>query len=249
MNSVDLVIPVYNEEAQLAKSIAVLRAFLSKNLDMPYRIVVADNGSTDTTLGIAKSLSEQYKDVGYVHLEQKGRGRALRRAWLESPASIVSYMDVDLSTDLVHFPALVKAIAQDGYDIAIGSRLSRGSKVKRAFKREFISRSYNLMIKMMFRTRFSDAQCGFKAVSRKAAQELVPLIKDQAWFFDTELLLLATMKGYRIKEIPVRWIDDPDSRVRIVKTATEDIKGLLRLRFRPLPKLGAGDSRRHRPPQ
>ncbi|HUU62792.1 MAG TPA: glycosyltransferase family 2 protein, partial [Dehalococcoidia bacterium] len=149
----------------------------------------------------------------------------------ESAADIVSYMDVDLSTDLAAFPHLIQAI-EEGYSIAIGSRLLPGSSVKRSFKRELTSRSYNLIIKSMFRTRFSDAQCGFKALSGKAAQELVPLIQDQEWFFDTELLILAEKKGYRIREIPVAWIEDPDTRVAIASTVSEDLKGLLRLRFR-----------------
>lgn len=238
MSAVDVVIPVYNEERALAKSINTLRGFLKEHLgsDVGFRVVVADNGSTDDTLEVAKKLAAEYPEVTYVHIEQKGRGRALRRTWLESPADIVSYMDVDLSTGLNAFPRLMQAI-QDGYDIAIGSRLMKGSKVyKRSFKRELTSRCYNLLIKVMFFTRQSDAQCGFKALSRKAAQEIIPLIKNQAWFFDTELLLIARRKGYRIKEIPVTWVDDPDTRVRIVSTVVEDIKGLLRLRFLPLPK-------------
>ena len=232
MNSVDVVIPVYNEENVLAGSVTVLRGFLSESLPNPWRIVIADNGSSDGTLGIARSLSEQHADVDYVQIELKGRGRALRKAWLESPAGIVSYMDVDLSTKLDAFPKLISAL-EDGYDIAIGSRLMRGAKVRRSLKREVTSRGYNLLIKLMFFPSFTDAQCGFKAVRRDAAQELVPLIEDQAWFFDTELLLLAEMKGYRIKEVPVEWMEDSDTRVKIARTAWEDVKGLFRVRFRP----------------
>ena len=232
MNSVDVVVPVYNEEGGLARSVAVLRDFLAENLSCRWQIVIADNGSVDGTLAIAKDLSEQSPDVRYIQLELKGRGRALRKAWLETDADVVSYMDVDLSTKLDAFPELIRAL-DEGYDIAIGSRLMKGSKVKRSLKREMTSRGYNLLIKGLFRSSFSDAQCGFKAVKRDVAQELVPLIKDQAWFFDTELLLLAGMKGYRIKDVPVEWVEDEDTRVRIAKTAWEDIKGLLRLRFRP----------------
>lgn len=232
MNSVDVVIPVYNEEAALARSVAILRDFLAKNLSCRWRIVIADNGSVDGTLAVARELAQQYPDVGYVQLEQKGRGRALRKAWLESDADVVSYMDVDLSTKLDAFPELLYAL-EEGYDIAIGSRLMKGSNVKRSLKREVTSRGYNLLIKAMFCSSFSDAQCGFKAVKRDAVQVLVPLIKDQAWFFDTELLLLAGMKGYRIKDVPVEWVEDEDTRVHIASTAWEDIKGLLRVRFRP----------------
>jgi len=234
MTSVDVVIPVYNEEHVLARSVATLRQFLGQNLPQSWTIVIADNASTDKTWEVAQALDQQHSDVVSLHLDEKGRGRALRRAWLQSSADIVSYMDVDLSTDLKAFPPLIRAI-EDGYGVATGSRLLPSSSVTRSFRREFTSRSYNLLIKAMFLAKFSDAQCGFKALSSKAAQELVPQIKDQEWFFDTELLILAEKRGYRIKEIPVAWVEDPDSRVAIVRTMREDLKGLLRLRFRPLP--------------
>jgi glycosyltransferase involved in cell wall biosynthesis len=232
MNSVDIVVPVYNEEKVLPKCVSILHDFLSNNLSRPWQIVIADNGSEDGTLAVTKALSQQYSNVTYVHLDLKGRGRALRKTWLESDADIVSYMDVDLSTGLDAFPELLESL-DEGYDVAVGSRLMAGSKIKRSLKREVTSRGYNLLIKMMFCSSFTDAQCGFKAVKRDTVQELVPLIKDQAWFFDTELLLLAGMKGYRIKDMPVEWVEDVDTRVRIVSTAWEDIKGLFRLRFRP----------------
>lgn len=234
MPRVDVVIPVYNEEAALEKSVLALREFLQKNCPIEWRVVVANNASTDSTIEIAKRLSERFKDVGYVHLDVKGRGRALRKAWLESDADIVSYMDVDLSTNLRFFPPLIQALL-NGYDVAIGSRLMPASRVTRTLKREVISRCYNLLVKALFFTTFSDAQCGFKGLTRLAARKLVPLVKDESWFFDTELLILAEKKGYRIKEVPVEWIEDLDSRVHIVRTATDDIKGLLRVRFHRLP--------------
>lgn len=232
VTSVDVVIPVYNEEGVLAQGVTILREFLRENLPYGWKIVIADNGSTDKTWEIAEALSCEHAEVVSLHLDEKGRGRALRKAWLESPADIVSYIDIDLSTDLRAFPELIRAI-EESYDIAIGSRLMCGSSVKRSFKRELTSRSYNLLIKAMFRTKFSDAQCGFKALSSRAAQELIPLIQNQKWFFDTELLILAERKGYRIKEVPVVWVEGPDSKVSIPKTAFEDLKGLLRMRFRP----------------
>jgi glycosyltransferase involved in cell wall biosynthesis len=229
---VDVVIPVYNEEGDLESSVTRLRQFLLDNVKHDWRIVVADNASQDRTLEIAKALAERYPgEVSYVHLDLKGRGRALRRAWTESDADIVSYMDVDLSTDLGAFPPLIDSLIDSDCDIAIGSRLAKGAQVQRGLKREFISRTYNLMIKCLFRNRFSDAQCGFKAVTRRAVKDIVPLIEDQAWFFDSELLLLAERMGYRIAEVPVTWADDPDSRVKIASTAWEDIKGLVRVRF------------------
>jgi glycosyltransferase involved in cell wall biosynthesis len=232
LSSVDIVIPAYNEEKDLPRSVAVLWDFLNEHLPYQWQIVIADNGSTDKTLAVAQALSQQYPRVAYVHLDQKGRGRALRRAWLGSRADAVSYMDVDLSTKLDAFPNLIKAL-DEGYGVAIGSRLMRGSKVRRSLKREITSRGYNLLIKIMFWPSFSDAQCGFKAVRRDVVQDIVPLTRDNAWFFDTELLLLAQRRGYRIKEVPVEWVEDAGSTVKIAKTAWEDIKGLLRLRFCP----------------
>jgi glycosyltransferase involved in cell wall biosynthesis len=229
---VDVVIPVYNEEQDLEPSVSRLRQFLLENVEYDWRIVIGDNASIDRTLEIAKELAARYPgQVTYVHLDQKGRGRALRKAWTESDADIVSYMDVDLSTDLGAFPPLIDSLIDSEYDVAIGSRLKRGSQVQRGLKREVISRIYNAMIKLMFWNKFSDAQCGFKAVTRRAVRDIVPLIKDQAWFFDSELLLLAERMGYRVFEVPVKWADDPDSRVRIASTAWEDVKGLFRVRF------------------
>lgn len=230
MASVDVVIPVYNEEHVLPQSIDVLHRFLGENLRHDWRIVVADNASIDATLAVARRLAQEYSNIEALHIPQKGRGRALRAAWLESGADICSYMDVDLSTELAAFPKLIDAIAVEGYDVAIGSRLAEQARIKRSLKREVLSRGYNFLIKAIFQTRFSDAQCGFKAANRRAVRDLVPLIENNEWFFDTELLILAEKKGYRVKEIPVRWIEDADTRVNIRKTVTEDIQGLLRLR-------------------
>ena len=232
--TVDVVIPVYNEEKDLPGSIAILTKFLEDNLENPWRITIADNGSTDGTLSVAEMLSTKHAGLTCVHIPQKGRGRALRQVWLESTADIVSYMDVDLSTDLGHFHQLLEAI-DEGAHIAIGSRLMKGSRVTRSLKRELISRSYSTLIRVLFFTPFRDAQCGFKAVTRSTAQALLPLVKDNGWFFDSELLIIAAHNGIPIREIPVHWEDDPDTRVRIVRTAWEDIKGLLRLRFGSIP--------------
>ena len=231
--SLDVVVPVLNEERALAASVTKLHTFLSDQLgDYEWRILIADNGSTDLTFQVAQRLSEQYARLESIRLEQRGRGRALKRAWSESNADIVCYMDVDLSTDLEALPFLVEAISSGGYDVATGSRLMRASRViDRSPVREFVSRAYNLIFRAMFLVGFRDAQCGFKALSRRAVRDVVPLVRDTGWFFDTELLVLAEKNGYRVKEVPVKWTDDPDSRVKIVSTAYEDMKGLLRLRF------------------
>jgi glycosyltransferase involved in cell wall biosynthesis len=237
--TVDIVIPVLNEEVALPGCIEKLYAFIAEHPDRDWRVVVADNGSTDRTTEIANELAEKHAGLSVSRLDQRGRGRALKQAWGESDADVRLYMDVDLSTDLKSLPPLVAAIAEDGYEVAIGSRLMNGSEVvDRTLKREITSRGYNILIHLFFPlTKFKDAQCGFKAVSRKAAENLVPLAKDNAWFFDTELLLLAGKAGYGTKEVPVHWEDDPDTRVKIISTAWEDVKGLLRLRFkgRPVP--------------
>ncbi len=238
MTTVDIVIPVLNEEHSLPRCIETLSAFLAESLPHQWRIVVADNGSTDSTLDVAAEYSRNQPDsVAAIHLDQRGRGRALKRAWTESSADILSYMDVDLSTGIEAFPSLVSAIANEGCHLAWGSRLSSGSRTQRSLKRETISRAYNLIIRTGMRTRFRDAQCGFKAISRDAAQILLPHIRDTGWFFDTELLVIAEKQGFRCKEIPVAWKEDPDSRVKIASTAIHDLRGLARLRFGGIPNI------------
>ncbi len=237
--SVDIVIPVLNEEDALAQCIRNINNFFSSRSNTyKINILIADNGSHDSTLDIAIKLSEQYPNVTYIHLTQRGRGRALKAAWTKSEAHIVSYMDVDLSTDLQALPKLVDAISLEGYEVAVGSRLMKDSiVVNRSPKREFLSRSYSLLFRILFFTGFKDAQCGFKAISRKVVNDIIPHIQDNGWFFDTELLILSEKNGYKIKEIPVTWTDDPDTRVKIFKTAYEDLKGLLRLRLWDLRKV------------
>ena len=240
MATVDVVIPVLNEEHSLGRCIETLGSFLRDNLPHDWRIVVADNGSTDATLAVATGFAESRPDeVGVIHLDERGRGRALKRAWRESTADVVSYMDVDLSTGLDAFPPLVAAIVDKGCHLAWGSRLSRESQTERSFKREFISQTYNRIIRLSMATHFRDAQCGFKAMSRAAADVLLPHIQDNGWFFDTELLIIAEKRGFRWKEVPVAWEEDPDTRVKVVKTALDDLRGLARLRFSGLPDVRA----------
>jgi len=230
--TVDVVIPVLNEQAALGSSVETLRSFLIEHCPYAWRIVVADNGSKDRTPEICAELKERYPgQVDFIRLEQRGRGRALRAAWTRSDADVVTYMDVDLSTNLRALPPLLAALIHSDYDLATGSRLMHGAIVTRQWKREIISRAYNLLIHLLFWNRFRDAQCGFKGATRRAVEELLPQVKDQEWFFDTELLLKGERQGYRIFELPVEWIEDLDTRVKIVKTATDDITGLLRVRF------------------
>ena len=233
--AIDIVIPVLNEEKSLAACVMELREFLEAHLpNNPWRIIIADNGSVDNTSSISDLLLRKYPGVSYMYLPQRGRGRALRNAWMESNAALGGYMDVDLSTRLTSLPLLIRSI-EEGYDIAIGSRLKPGAKIRRTLKREILSRIYNLLVKTMFWVPLSDVQCGFKVMTTHAAKMILPLVKNNHWFFDTELLIVAAKNGFRISEIPVEWVEDKDSRVKIIQTACEDIKGLFRLRFGGVP--------------
>ncbi len=226
---VEVVVPVHNEQEVLAHSVRRLHRYLSDSFPYPFRITVADNASTDRTWEVASGLSRELTGVYAVRLQRKGRGGALHHVWARSDADVVSYMDVDLSTGLEAFLPLVAPLLSGHSDVAIGSRLSRTARVVRGPKREVISRCYNLILRTTLRAGFSDAQCGFKAVRTDRVRQLLPLVEDNGWFFDTELLVIAERIGLRIHEVPVDWRDDPDSRVDIVATALADIKGIARL--------------------
>jgi putative flippase GtrA len=227
--TVEIVVPVYNEEADLEASMRRLHTYLSTSFPLTWIVTIADNASTDRTWGIACRLAGELDGVNALHLEQKGRGRALRAAWSRSAARVVMYMDVDLSTDLDALLPLVAPLVSGHSDVAIGTRLASASRVVRGPKREAISRAYNLLLRTTLRSGFSDAQCGFKAVRTDVARALLPSIEDEEWFFDTELLVVAERAGLRIHEVPVDWVDDPDSRVDVVGTAVADLHGIWRL--------------------
>lgn len=226
--TLEVVIPVYNEERDLEASVLRVLDHLA-TLPWSCRVTIADNASTDGTAVVARRLAHAHADVRVVHLAEKGRGRALKKAWLASDAAVLVYMDVDLSTDLNALLPLVAPLISGHSDLAIGSRLGHGSRVHRGPKRELISRCYNLLLRGTLRARFTDAQCGFKAIRADVAREVLPLVEDDAWFFDTELLVLAERAGLRIHEVPVDWVDDPDSTVDIVRTALDDLRGIVRL--------------------
>ena len=226
---VDIVVPVRNEERDLAPSVRRLVSYLREGFPFTARVTIADNGSTDGTWAIADRLARELDEVRAVRMEQPGRGRALRAIWSTSDAEVLAYMDVDLSTDLNALLPLVAPLLSGHSDLAIGTRLARGSRVIRGPRRELISRCYNMLLHACMGARFSDAQCGFKAIRREQARVLLPLIQDTGWFFDTELLVLAERAGLRIHEVPVDWIDDLDSRVDIVATARADLRGMVRL--------------------
>lgn len=225
----DVVVPVYNEEADLEPSIRRLHDYLSESFPYSFRITIADNASTDRTPEVAAALAAELDHVRSIRLEAKGRGRALRTVWTQSDAAVLAYMDVDLSTDLAALLPLVAPLISGHSHLAIGTRLARGSRVVRGAKREVISRCYNLILRGTLAARFSDAQCGFKAIRRDVATVLLPLVEDHGWFFDTEMLVLAQRSGLRVHEVPVDWVDDPDSRVDVVATALADLRGVARL--------------------
>lgn len=227
--TVDLVVPVYNEEATLASSVETLVA-ADTGPGTDVTIIIADNASTDSTPRTAAALAAAHPNVEYVRLEQKGRGRALSRVWQASTADIVAYTDVDLATDIRALEPMVEVIRSGLADVAIASRLQSGLEVQRGVRREIISRCYNRLLKLSLGVGFSDAQCGFKAMSAQAARELLPVVEDTEWFFDTELLARAEWAGYRIHEFGTDWIDDPDSSVDVLATAWKDIRGIVRLR-------------------
>jgi glycosyltransferase involved in cell wall biosynthesis len=230
-DKVEITIPVYNEEEELEEHIEILLRFCQNNLSSyDWHITIADNASTDNTSIIGANIARKYPQVSFLHLEEKGRGRAVKRAWIISKADFCAYMDLDLSTDLVHLAKLLDAL-KNGYDIAVGSRLAKGSHVEgRSVLREVTSRSLNFFfIKLIFRTHFTDAQCGFKAVTKQVVDELIPKIKDNSWFFDGELLIVGEKSGYKIYEESVHWIDNPGSTVALLSTIKGDVKSMVRL--------------------
>ena len=224
----DVVVPVHNEETDLEPCLRRLHAHL-RALPYPFRITVAENASTDGTVEVAHRVAAELSDIEVLVLPEAGRGRALRTAWLRSDAPVLVYMDVDLSTDLAALLPLVAPLISGHSDLAIGTRLSRSSRVVRGAKREIISRGYNMLLRRTLAISLSDAQCGFKAIRADVARRLLPLVEDAGWFFDTELLVLAERAGLRIHEVPVDWIDDPDTRVDIVSTARADLAGIARM--------------------
>jgi putative flippase GtrA len=234
--AVEVVLPVYNEEVDLEPSVRRLVTYLAGHFPFSYRVTIADNASTDGTWALAGRLADELADVRAVRLPEKGRGRALHTVWQASAAEVVAYMDIDLSTDLAALLPLVAPLLSGHSDVAIGSRLARTSRVVRGARREVLSRGYNLLLRTTLRARFSDAQCGFKAMRTECARRLLPLVRDPGWFFDTELLVLAERSGCRIHEVPVDWVDDPDSRVQLTRTVLEDLRGVGRM----LRALGTG---------
>jgi len=229
----DIVIPVFNEQTALEGSVRMLHGYLSRGFPFTWQITIVDNASTDGTLRVARRLMYELPEVGAMHLPAKGRGLALRTAWTASSCDVVAYLDVDMSTDLNALLPLVAPLLADHSDVAIGTRLHRAARLTWSSKRELISRTYNRLLRIALHAEFTDAQCGFKAIRADAAHKLIPLVEDDAWFFDTELLMLAQRRGLRIHEVPVDWVEDGDSRVDIVPTTLAGLRGIMRLLWGP----------------
>lgn len=226
---IDVVIPVFNEEHALPGCIRVLDEFLADGFPLASTITVVDNASTDGTRAVAEGLAAQFERVRVLSIGRRGRGLALRESWQASEADVVVYMDVDLSTGLDALLPLVAPLVNGHSDLAIGSRLAPGARTVRGPRRELVSRCYNIIVRLTHGARFSDAQCGFKAARTEVVRPLLTHVEDEAWFFDTELLLLAEHNGLRVHEVPVDWVEDTDSRVAVLRTAWDDLRGLVRV--------------------
>lgn len=231
---INVTLPVINEQTRLAVNFEKVEAFLRRQMGLAFDIVIVNNGSTDHTLVVAQQFARRFSGVRVLDVGQSGRGSALKRSWQSSSADVLTYMDIDLPTELEAFRTVVDAVRKDGFEVAVGSCHLPQSHVRRGWKREISSRCYNFLARALVRTRIAGLQCGFKAISRAAARELLPLVEDSRWFFATELLVIGERLGYRICEVPVRWVEDRDSRVKLCRTALADLRGLLRLRRRLL---------------
>ncbi len=228
----NVTVPTFNEEKCLVPNVRKLVAFLNEIPSVSYEVIIADNGSTDATVALAKTLAGEFKNVRVLHLNERGRGRALKAAWRSSSADFLSYMDADLSSDLAVLPAMVESLLAGHYDLAVGSRLLNPASTRRGLKREMMSRVYTALVHTFFSVGFSDPQCGFKIIRRETAEWLLPIVTDNGWFFDTELLVLAERDGWRILDVPAPWVERKETRVELFPTILADIKGLLSLRWR-----------------
>lgn len=236
MKTLEIDIPVYNEEIDLPKNIPILFEFFSKSLtDYDWQILIVNNASTDQTAKVAANLSQQYpKKVKVLNLDRKGRGWALRQAWLKSSAEYVSYMDIDLSSDITCFRDLLKPL-DAGFDLVTGSRnLKESQVIGRTFLRELMSRTYITLVKLIHGTKLSDTQCGFKALRKATFLKVEPLIKNNLWFFDSEMVIILERAGYKVTDIPIKWVDDRHTTVKVAKDSWEEFSGLVRL-FRSRP--------------
>ena len=238
MTQIDLVLPVYNGENYIEKSIRKLHDWIKQNPDHEYNIVIAINASTDNTLNIAKKLeSELPNEIRVMNIPQKGRGVAIRTGWENSNAEICAYMDADLSADLKHITEIIEPIIKNEAQICCGSRKMQDSSVKTTLMRGVLSWLYNLTLRTTLGLKIADSQCGFKSIRTDAAKKIIPLVESNGWFFDSELLVIAQKNGFKIKAVPVKWIDDVQTTVIVPKIVTEFLKGIKRMRKNGIPEI------------
>jgi len=230
-----IVLPIYNEEKMIGSAIERVIDYMQKHLaSYQWQLVIADNASTDRTMEIVKDKADRYPQLKYFHLPQAGKGGAIKQAWLRYPARINIFMDADLSTNLRHLPELIRPLEEKKCDLVIGSRLQRESKTKRTLFRSLLSRIYNLLFKILFRIKITDAQCGFKAVSRQVVETIIPRLKDNQWFFDSELIISTYQHGLTVKEIPVSWKEGERPTTVKASTGWELLKKLILFRLNKL---------------
>lgn len=225
---VSVVLPAYNESELIVDSVEKVRNVLLE-LGWTFEIIIAENGSTDGSDIISKMLSEEYEEVKHLHTE-KGRGNALRAAFKKAEGDVIMYMDMDLSTDLRYIEVIVNSIL-DGYDVVTGSRLLPESVVVgRISKREITSRAYNFLVRLILGSKLMDHQCGFKAYNKESLRVIIDDVKDNDWSFDTEILVKSQKKGFKVTEIPVYWVDNTDTSVKLLKDIL--VMGYKILKFR-----------------
>jgi len=223
------ILPVYNEQDCVGKNSLLLCDFLEEKIQGDWTIRIVDNASTDNTLKMAQDASRECKKITVLHLDEKGKGRAIKNAMKDLSYDVYAFLDIDMSTDMNHIPELLRWI-DEGYDVVIGSRLLPGSNTKRSFRREILSRGYNILTRLLLGLPVRDTHCGFKALTRSVVEDVVPKVEDNEFFFDTELLARANKTGYKIKEMPVSWIEDADSKVNVKRTVINYLKNLVKLR-------------------
>lgn len=231
----EITIPVLNEAATLDEQVRKLHAFLQQHFPSKgqWRIVIADNGSTDATPSLAATLASELEEVVSLRLSRKGVGLALKSSWFATQADLVGYMDLDLATDLVHLPEAYRVISEEGYDLVYGTRLHpKALVINRTRKREITSRGFNFILKRYLGVQFSDGMCGFKLLRRSILDDLYQHgARNDGWFFATELLTVGEWLEYRLYELPVKWTDAPgSSKVRILPLARKYLKAMYALK-------------------
>lgn len=230
-----IVIPAFNEESVLKQSVLKIFDFCESNLPDAYQIIIADNKSTDQTAKIGRALAQRLRPVDYLYVGLKGKGAAIRSGFSKYSADIYCFMDADLATDLSALPLLIKGINQ-GWDVVIGSRFAKESKVRRSLPRKIFSWGYHAIAKIFLNLKIKDLPCGFKGINQKVKENVLPQVRNNEWFFDSELVVLAEKQGYKIKEIPISWSDPrkgrDKSRVRTLPLAINYLKEIIALRKR-----------------